>query len=116
MEITIEISENHRVIVSDWVYDAIINRTISEIRVSEQPELFEYLQRCRRENGEMLSFNYFDAEEYKIVTGFFRQAYNRSKEEQIVNKRIFRRKYYHQFLREYNDLMYQLIKDERFYI
>jgi hypothetical protein len=111
MDSFIEINDGLVIHFEDWIYDAIINRTLKEFEDKMLLDFVDFINYGRRETTGYLSLMDLDSASYKIFCRNIRKAYNKS---QPRKTGLYSRKAHNQFLRDFKNLIYYLYKDDRF--
>lgn len=107
----IEIDEDNIITFSDWVYDAIINKTLKEVELNYDYEFIELLNNAKRGADGFLNLSYLESRDYRILCRYISKAYKNS---YYQEKRIYTRKAHNQFLKIMQNLIDTMVKDERY--
>ncbi|MBC7474976.1 MAG: hypothetical protein H7263_11840 [Candidatus Sericytochromatia bacterium] len=108
----IDIDDQKVLRFNDWIYDTIINRTIKELEDSELLDLIEFVNEAKRGADGFLILSQLEKREYKILCRHIRRAYNKSLD---IRRKLYSRKAANQLLRDFKNLISELIRDERFF-
>lgn len=107
----IEIDEDHVFTFSDWVYDAIINKTLKEVELNYDYEFIELLNDAKRGANGFLSLSHLESRDFRVLWRYMTKAYKNSYTQE---KRIYTRKAHNQFLKIMHNLMDEMVKDPRY--
>lgn len=107
----IEINEDSVLFFSDWVYDAILNKTIQEMEENMKFSLAEFIEQGKRAFDRNISLNELDERTFRQIIKYFRNALYKSRHKKSSR---YIRKFHTIFVNEFERLVYELIKDERF--
>ena len=111
MESFIEINEELVIHFEDWIYDAILNRTIKELEEDNLVDFAEFLKMGKRGANEYLSLLFLEVDSYKLLFRYFRRALSKSQQKRTG---VYSKKAHNTFIIEFKDLIFLLYKDERF--
>lgn len=107
----IEINEYVTKYYNDWMYDAIINKTLKEAEEEADYDLIELLLESKRESAGFLGILHLENKEFRLLCRYMDRAYKNSYEQA---KRIYIRKAHNQFLREFKELLEYMVRDDRY--
>ncbi|MEK7435096.1 MAG: hypothetical protein AABZ74_18340 [Cyanobacteriota bacterium] len=107
----IEINEENVLFFPEWIYDAMLNKTVQLMEDELKFDLAEFVEEGKRSKAGFISLNELDEKTYRRVIKYFRQAMYHSRKKKLST---YVRKYHAIFVREFERLVYEVIKDERF--
>jgi len=107
----VEINENATMIFNDWMYDAIINKTVKEAEDEHAYDLIDLLNESRRDSVGFLSLLHLERQDFRMLYRCLNKAYKKSYEQE---KRVYIRKAHNQFLKRFQELIELITRDERY--
>lgn len=107
----IEVNEDIVMKFNDWMYDAIINKTLKELQIEYEHDLIDILTEAKRDSNGFLSLLHLESKEYRLICRYMERAYRNSYKQE---KRVYIRKAHNQFLREFKNLIDVMVRDERY--
>lgn len=110
----IEINEENVIVLNEWIYDTIINRTIKELEDDNITDLINFVNEGKRELLGFITFIYLDSKSFKKLFRYIRRAYEKSLRSIDSKRRLYLRKANNQLLEEFKNLINIMIRDERF--
>ena len=107
----IQINEGVTVSFNNWMYDAIINKTLKEAENDCYYDLIDLLNESKRDSSGFLSLLHLQIREFRMMCRYMNKAYKKSDGQE---KRVYIRRAHNQFLRQFQDLWELMTRDERY--
>jgi hypothetical protein len=111
LESFIEINDIFVIHFEEWIYDAILNRTIKEFEDDNLLDFADFFNSGKREQNGYLSLFELDKNSFKKVARYMRRAYYKS---QPRRTGLYSRKAHQLYLKEFKDFIGLLYKDDRY--
>lgn len=107
----IEVNEDTLINFNDWMYDAIINKTLIESQKDYNHDISDLLIESKRDSNGFLSLIHLESREYRYICRYMEKAYNYSYSQE---KRVYIRTAHNQFLKSFRELINTMVRDERY--
>lgn len=107
----VEINEEVTLSFNEWMYDAIINKTLKEAELDYAHDLIDLLNESKRDASGFLSLIHLESKDYRLLSRYMSKALKNSANQE---KRVYIRKAHNQFLREFQELINVMVRDERY--